>query len=352
MGRAGDDNSNAGFDGEGIGAFRRGAATGGNGKATASGRKRRRAKGNDASTTRDEKRAALRAQLKEQVTELRSSQGWIRWLEVRSRFRHYSPDNQRLIAAQMPNATDVMGYKGWTKLGRHVKKGERAITIFGPSRSGTKERVQADGTTELVDYYYWPTHSVYDISQTDGEPLPPNPIKLLTGDSHAPYLDKLTAYAATLGYTVSEFPLSKFEAARINSGSLGLGGFCNYETKQIVLNSEREPNEKVTTLIHEIAHAHGVDYEKYTRDQAEVMVESVTWLVGQTIGLNTSDFSDGYIAGWDDTLSIEALEQFASTVDELAGKIEDGIGLNAKEARAEQIKAREKSTPEAVSVGA
>lgn len=310
MGRANGEHANGdALDADGIGGYRRG--------------------GNDGSA--NDKRAKQRQQLQAAVAELKSSEGWLRWLKVRSRFRHYSINNQLLISAQSPNATDVMGYKSWPKLGRHVKKGEKGILIFGPPVSGTKEREKADGSKELVDYFFWPTVHVFDVAQTDGEPLPENPVRKLTGDSHASYLDKLTAYAETLGYSVSEVPLSSFRA--INSGGGGLGGYCDPENKQIVLNADLDANAKVKTAIHEIAHALGVDYTDYTRAQAEVMVESVAYLVGQTIGLDTSSYSKGYVAGWDDTQTVEALTKFAETVDELAAKIETGIGQDAKEAR-------------------
>jgi antirestriction protein ArdC len=263
-----------------------------------------------------EKRRRSREQLKQAVSELRSSEGWIRWLNVRSKFRRYSLNNQFLIAIQRPDATQIAGFKTWKSLERSVRKGEKAIKILAP-RIAKKTVTDADTGVEREEQvrYFVPV-SVFDVAQTDGKPLPKHPYQPLTGESHAEWLPKLAAYAAGLGYAMSEEQLRE-----------GVGGFCDPVAKRIVLNANRAQNAKVATAIHEIAHAHGIDYTDYTRPQAEVIVESVAYMVCQSVGLEADASAVPYLADWDDTDDLDALTRFAGTVDELANKIETGIGV-------------------------
>lgn len=264
---------------------------------------------------RRERREQAREQLKQAVLELKTSDGWRRWLRVRSKFRRYSPNNQFLIACQMPDATQIAGYTTWKRLGRQVRRGEKGIRILAPVVG--KKVVDEESGEEQAVIRTFRLVSVFDVSQTDGEPLPPSPIQPLTGDTHAMYLPKLAAFAREIGFTYAEKPLS------------GVDGYCDYKNKVIAVDETQAPNAKVVTAVHEIAHALGVDYKTYTRRQAEVMVESAAFIVCDALGLDTSRNSVGYVGVFDDSGDLKALTDFAATVDSIAERIENAIGFEA-----------------------
>jgi hypothetical protein len=128
---------------------------------------------------------------------------------------------------------------------------------------------------------------VFDVSQTDGEPLPEAPREPITGDSHAGYVTRLEQYARSLGYSVEREALDS------------AGGYCDHKRQRIVVSSNVDSaNAHVRVLVHELAHALGVGYAEYGREVAEVIVETSTVIVCGSIGLDTSGESIPYIAGW------------------------------------------------------
>src|SRR5262245_16121794 len=139
------------------------------GKTTKNGRSREQ---------RQAAREALLAQLGDNVAALANSAKWVAYLQFVAAFRHYSFNNLLLIAAQCPHATRVAGYRKWQELGRQVRKEERAIKILGYS---TKKITSTDPTTgEEVEerVVRYPVLSVFDLSQTDGDPVPTDPYQL------------------------------------------------------------------------------------------------------------------------------------------------------------------------------
>jgi hypothetical protein len=134
---------------------------------------------------KQDKQSKEREQVERAVRELLTSEGWRRWAETRATFHNYSMGNCMLIAMQKPDATQVAGFRAWQSLGRNVRKGERAIAIMAPM--SVKERdARGDETGERLTFFR--AVSVFDISQTDGEPLPEVPREPITGDSHERYL--------------------------------------------------------------------------------------------------------------------------------------------------------------------
>jgi antirestriction protein ArdC len=273
--------------------------------------------------TPQERRDADRERLEEATRALMDSDGFKAWLETRSKFHAYSLGNQLLIAFQNPEATQVAGYKTWQKLGRQVRKGEKGLKILAPCTYPVAKLMKDDGTEETIRQARgFRAVSVFDISQTDGEALPTIPRESLTGDSHAGYLASLEQYAAELGYSVTY-------------ADTGIkGGWCNPETKEIVVSDAKAKNGQVRTLIHEIAHAHGVDYQQYTRSQAEVIVESVAYIVASGLGLDLSGETLAYVAGWGGDDDLKALKTFASTIDQIASKIEEAISADVEKVAA------------------
>ncbi len=263
---------------------------------------------------RDAKRAEQRELVEASVRALLTSEGWRRYAETRATFHRYSFGNCMLIASQRPSATHVAGFRAWQSLGRQVRKGERSIKIMAPMAVADRE-ARAAGDTDAVRMLFRAV-PVFDVSQTDGEPLAEPPCEPITGDSHAHLLPTLKWFAESLGFAVSVETLPD-----------GVGGYCDARNKRIVLADDAaSENAKVRTMTHEIAHALGVGYADYGREVAEVIVETVTIVVLGALGLDTSGESIPYIAGWGEQ-DLDALRAHAAKVDEIARQIEQACGL-------------------------
>ncbi len=144
-------------------------------------------------------------------------------------------------------------------------------------------------------------------------PLEP-PCRPLTGDSHAEHLDPAREFARSLGYSV-EF----------RSTPAAIGGWCDARARRIVVDADAAPNAQLRTLIHESAHALGIDYDRYTREQAEVMVDTITFIVCTGLGLAIDGETIPYVAGWGEHGALEAVNEFAGTIDRLARRIEEAL---------------------------
>ena len=267
---------------------------------------------------RDARRREQLDQLRQATSALLTSDGWQRWLRTRSRFHRYSLRNTLLIAFQCPHATHVAGFRKWLELGRCVRKGEKAIRIFAPVRYRRRDSEQSDDEEAGEQLVGFKLAAVFDVSQT--EPLPgvdPAPLdppgQPVTGDSHAGLLAPLERHAASLGYTVSYEPLD------------GRAGYCSAREARIVIDTALPANGKVTTLVHELAHAHGIDYQRFSRPEAELIVESVACIVCAGAGLDTSGESVPYLAGWNPEQAIERIQLLTGTIDAIARAIERAL---------------------------
>ena len=269
---------------------------------------------------KQQKATEAREQVERSVRELLTSDGWRRWAETRATFHKYSFGNCLLIAQQAPEATQVAGFHAWQKLGRQVRKGEKSIRIMAPM--SVKRENPETGEEERVPFFR--AVPVFDVAQTDGEPLPEAPREPITGDSHAEYLPRLKDYARTLGVAVYEYePTSAAQ------------GFYDEKGKRIVISTELAPNGKVRTLIHELAHAHGVTYKDYSRGEAEVIVETAATIVCGSLGLDTSGESIPYIACWGEDGDLNAIRKHAETVDVIARQIESACEVLAQRLESE-----------------
>jgi hypothetical protein len=275
---------------------------------------------------RDERRRQDRERLQQAARELLSSEGWGHWVKTRAMFHSYSAGNCMLLATQAHERgialTHVAGFRTWLKLGRSVRKGETALRILAPITINERDKPSAEQNDERRVFFK--TAFVFDVSQTDilpgAEPavLEP-PHQPLTGDSHAHLLTPLRRFAESLGYSVS------FEVIEGPAG-----GWCDPQAKQIVVDAGGPANAQLRTLIHECAHALGIDYEQYSRAQAEVMVDTVTLVAASAVGLAVDGETVPYVSGWGEQGALEAVTEFAETIDKVARQIED-ILLTANE---------------------
>lgn len=206
-----------------------------------------------------------------------------------------------------------------------MRKGERAIRILAPMTVKTKDGESADAKGKEQDderRVVFRAVPVFDVSQTealpDREPVPlAPPSEPVDGNSHEALLKPLEEVAAELDFKVSR---------RVLDGTAE--GWCNEEKKEIVINSAMAKNGQVRVLVHEIAHAMGIDYGEYGRKRAEVMVDTVTYIVCSSVGLDVSGSSVPYVAGWGEAGALDAIRDYAETIDGFARVIEDGIRRN------------------------
>ena len=270
--------------------------------------------------------------LEQGILGLYESDRYADYLRTMSKFHDYSLNNTILIAMQGGNL--VKGYKQWEKeFDRHVKPGEKAIKILAPSPFTVKKQVEKiDPDTQKPVFYKdgkpvteekeikipaFRVVSVFDISQTEGKELPALTYEL-TGNVEQ-YKDFFAALEKTSPFAMG------FEAL-----SGGVKGRCNYEEKRIIINEGMDELQNIKTAIHEIAHATLHDTalampERPDRRTREVQAESVAYAVCQHYGLDTSDYSFGYIAGWSSGKELAELKGSLETIRSTAAKLIDTI---------------------------
>lgn len=238
---------------------------------------------------------ALQATIAEQVEALRDSEAWARFLDFSKAFHRYSINNLLLILAQRPDATHVAGYRTWQKLNRQVRKGEHGIRIFGGRDVRTTVENENGEEDEERRVKFFPV-SVFDMSQTDLiDPEADDPSQLtraLDAADAAGIYDAVADYLTAKGWTVTREHIA---------GSVE--GFTDAEGRRVVIDDGRSPADAAATILHEAAHVllHSQeDHAEYVehRGVKETEAESVAYVVAGLLGLDTSAYSIGYVAGW------------------------------------------------------
>ena len=300
------------------------------------------------------------------IMDLFESDRFQAYLDTMARFHNYSFNNTILIAMQ--GGQLVAGYNKWRdEFHRNVKKGEKGIKIFAPAPYKVKKEVpkldeqgqpvrDKDGTpvTEQKEIQVpaFKIVSVFDVSQTEGEPLPTLGVEELTGDVER-YQDFFKALEQT-----SPVPMA-FED--IPGGS---HGYYHLTEKRIAIQENMSELQTLKTAIHEIAHAklHAIDPEAPVTEQAdrpdsrtrEVQAESVAYTVCQHYGLDTSDYSFGYVAGWSSGKDLKelraSLETIRATAHELITTIDGHLAELQQQRQAQQTveQAAEQTAPDSV----
>ncbi|MCW3066445.1 MAG: hypothetical protein JWN32_3617, partial [Solirubrobacterales bacterium] len=232
----------------------------------------------------------------------------------------YSLRNQWLIAiechARGITPTYVAGFRAFLQLNRCVRKGQKAVGILAPV--AIKQRDDAGEETGEKKVFFR-TVPVFDVSMTDPlpgmEPVPLTPpAQPITGDSHRDLIGPLTKIASELGYSV--------DVRQLPDG--GPGGWCDPKRHEIVVGSG-PANRQLRTLVHEVAHALGIGYEQYGREQAEVLVDCVTYCVLGSVGLDVGGESIPYVAGWGEDGALDAIREYAEAIDTIARRIEHAL---------------------------
>ena len=299
-----------------------------------------------------EKLKEITDRLEQGITELFDSERYKEYLRVMSKFHNYSFNNTLLIAMQKPDASLVAGFSAWkNNFGRNVMKGQKGIKIIAPSPFKIRQEVEKidphtqkpiigkDGkpvTEEKeVKIPAYKVVSVFDVSQTEGKELPDIAVDELTGD-----VDRYKDFFAALEKT-SPVPIA-FE--NIEGGS---HGYYHLEDKRIAINEGMSELQTLKTAIHEIAHAklHDIDLNapkdeqpRVDRRTREVEAESVAYTVCQHYGLDTSDYSFGYVAGWSSGRELSELKSSLETIRSAAAEIINSIDENFAELQKAQDK--------------
>ncbi len=256
-------------------------------------------------------------QLEAGIQELFESDKFKDYLTCMSKFHNYSLNNTLLIAMQRPDATLVAGYKAWqTDHGRYVRSGEHGIKILAPCKyKVTVESEKEDEEPKELEYLKFKITHVFDISQTEGKELPSLGIDELSGDVD----EYRSMYKALL--RVCPVPIVQEDIKG------GAKGYYNDAEQRIAILTGMSEMQTIKTMIHEIAHQKMHSSGTRTLDMPndrhtkEVEAESVAYTVCQRYGLDTSDYSFGYIAGWSSGKDMaelkSSLERIRSAADEL-----------------------------------
>ena len=271
---------------------------------------------------KDARRRADRERLEHAARELLTSDGWKRWIRVRATngLSRYSLRNQWLFALECHRRgitpTYIAGFRAFLQLNRCVRKGERAIRILAPVAVKERDDHGEEPGTKRILFRSVP---VFDVAMTDPlpgvEPVPlAPPAQPIEGDSHAEMIPPLVALARELGYTV--------ETRRLPEA--GPGGWCDPHRREIVI-ADGPGNRRLRTLVHELAHALGIGYEHYGRRRAEVLVDCASYIVCGSVGLDIGGETIPYIAGWGQDGALDAIREYAETIDTIARRIEDAL---------------------------
>ena len=299
-----------------------------------------------------EKLKEITDRLEQGIAELFDSERYREYLKVMSKFHNYSFRNTVLIAMQKPDASLVAGFSAWkNNFGRNVMKGQKGIKIIAPSPFKIKQEMEKidphtqkpvigkDGkpVTEEKEITIpaYKVVSVFDVSQTEGRELPDIAVDELTGD-----VDRYKDFFAALEKT-SPVPIG-FE--KIEGGA---HGYYHLENKRIAIDEGMSQLQTLKTAIHEIAHAklHDIDLNapkdeqpRVDRRTREVEAESVAYTVCQHYGLDTSDYSFGYVAGWSSGRELAELKSSLETIRSAAAEIINSIDANIAELQKAQDK--------------
>ena len=299
-----------------------------------------------------EKLKEITDRLEQGITELFDSERYKEYLRVMSKFHNYSFNNTLLIAMQKPDASLIAGFSAWkNNFGRNVMKGQKGIKILAPSPFKIKKEMEKiDPQTQKViigkdgkpvteekeiTIPAFKVVSVFDVSQTEGKEIPDIAVNMLTGDVEH-YKEVFAALEKTSPVPVG---FEKIEG--------GAHGYYHLEDKRIALDEGMSELQTLKTLIHEIAHAklHDIDLNAPLEDlenrpdrrTREVQAESIAYTVCQHYGLDTSDYSFGYVAGWSAGRELAELKSSLETIRSAAAEIINSIDGHIAELQKEQV---------------
>lgn len=266
----------------------------------------------------------ITAKLETGVKDIFQGDNYKKYLDFCAKLPRYSVNNQILIMLQKPDATMCQSFTGWKEMGRFVKKGEKGIRVLAPSPykvEREQDKLDASGnpvlnsdgepvkeTVEMKVNAFKPV-STFDISQTEGEPVPQFGVDELTGS--------VEGYATLMAAIKQASPVPiTFE--QIDSGAKG---YFHVEQNRIAIQEGMSEAQTVKTALHEASHAtlHSKEAlennsDKKSRNQKECEAESVAYVVSQHYGIETSEYSFPYVAGWSTDKEVPELKASLDTI--------------------------------------
>ena len=300
---------------------------------------------NTVSITEKQKVKEITDKLEEGLKELFESEKYKNYLSTMSKFHNYSFNNTLLIALQRPDASLVAGYQAWQKnFNRHVKRGEKGIRILAPAPYKIKEErdkldpvtgevmLDKDGMpqTEEVEVKIpaFRAVSVFDVSQTDGEPLPELETKelLSTVEGYEDFIKAVT-YVAPAPIGFEDIPGDS-------------KGYFNIEENRIAVQEGMSESQTLKTMVHETAHSmlHNKEVNREDilapakdRNTKEIEAESIAFTVCRHFGIDTSEYSFSYIAGWSSGRDMKELKSSLDTIRRTASELITGIEEQLRE---------------------
>lgn len=308
----------------------------------------------DREKARDDVKSLL-SKLEDGLKAVFDSDNYKNYLNTMSKFHNYSINNTLLINQQKPDATLVAGFNSWAhNFERHVKKGEKGIKIIAPAPYYIKKEKQVidpktgegvlnpDGTPKMAEVEVkipaFKVSYVYDVSQTYGKDLPTLGVSELTSD-----VDKAKDFINSLK-KVSPVPV---EFGKTKGDSKG---FYSPDQGKIVVKEGMSEAQTIKTMVHEISHAKlhnpekAKENAKKTKGTIEMEAESVAYIVCQHFGIDTSDYSFGYIAGWSEGKGVDELRDSMQAIRDTAGEMINRVEGDLRNIEREAQK--EVATPE------
>ena len=297
---------------------------------------------------RNQRMKEITERLEQGVKDIFTSEMYANYLRTMSQFHSYSFNNTLLIHLQKPEASLVAGYQTWQKkFHRQVRRGEKGIQIIAPAPIRTREEIEKvdpatmepvlkpDGTPEMEEVEYtiprFRVTTVFDVSQTEGEPLPELETPELLGS-----VENYEIFMQAIR-DISPVPI------RFDEIESGAKGYYSSVDKEIVIQESMSESQTMKTGIHEVTHAklHDRDImekmdEKKDQMTREVEAESVAYTVCQYFGLDTSDYSFPYIAGWSSDRDMKELRSSMDTIRKVAGEMIEQITEKFREIEMER----------------
>ena len=273
----------------------------------------------------------ITVKLEKGVKDIFTTDSYKDYLNFCAKLPRYSVNNQILIMLQKPDATMCQSFSGWKDMNRHVVKGEKGIRILAPApykMEREQDKVDASGKVILdkdgepvkekveVTVNAFKPVSTFDVSQTDGDPIPTIGVAELSQsvDGYKTLLDAITE--------VVPVPIT-FE--NIESGAKG---YFHLEDNRIAVQEGMSEAQTVKTILHEAAHqalhskeAQDSSSEKKSKNQKETEAESVAYVVCQHYGIDTSDYSFGYVASWSEGKEVPELKASLNTIRQTASEL-------------------------------
>ncbi len=293
-----------------------------------------------------DKTQALLKQAEKGIREVFESNKFRQYLKTMSVFHNYSPRNTMLIMQQNPNATKVAGFNTWQKIGRYVKRGEKGIKIiaWSPRSVEVETKIKDENGSFVLDENgkektaltrqqipNYKAVTVFDVSQTQGEPLPELTNELKASVNN--YVDYYNSLAK----------ISKYSINFADESVLGTGvkGNCNYSKNTINIKKNMSESHTIKTLVHEISHSRLHSSNNLSRQQKEIEAESVAFVVCEHLGFDTSDYSFPYLASWSENKELKVLENSLANIQREANALITEFDEAYKEITMEKSKQKE-----------